>query len=65
MAERHWLRSLGVSEAIQLARRPVEVVSEIQRDFCQAGRRTVGGKIHDLAITPGGRYLSSGRVMKL
>lgn len=65
MAERRWLKALGVSEAIQLARRPVEVVSEIQRDFCRADRRIVGGKIHDLAITPGGRYASSSRVMKL
>lgn len=42
-----------------LTRRPVEVVSEIQRDFCGPGARLVGGRIHDLAITPAGEYSSA------
>jgi hypothetical protein len=42
-----------------LARRPVEVVSTIQHDFCVPDKRVVGGRIHDLAITPSGDYSST------
>ena len=42
-----------------LAKRPVEIVSNAQRDFCSRRRRLVGGKPHDLAITPNGAYTSS------
>ena len=42
-----------------LARRPIEVVAEAQKDFCHKRKVRVGGKIHDLAITPNGRYWSS------
>lgn len=42
-----------------LARRPVEVVSAIQRDFCINDRRVVGGRIHDLVVTPNGDYSST------
>lgn len=42
----------------RLARRPIEVVSNVQRDFCRSGARAVGGRPHDLAITPNGEYSS-------
>jgi len=42
-----------------LTRRPIEVVSAIQHDFCASGTRVVGGKIHDLAITPTGIHSST------
>lgn len=42
-----------------IARRPIEVVANAQRDFCRAGARIVGGKPHDLAITPNGEYSST------
>lgn len=42
-----------------LARRPIEIVSKAQRDFCRPGRRAVGGKPHDLAVRPNGAYIST------
>src|SRR5215831_14873694 len=42
-----------------LARRPVEVVTAIQRDFCAGGKRIGGGRVHDLLITPSGDYSST------
>jgi hypothetical protein len=42
-----------------LARRPIEVVAEIQRDFCREGTRIVGGRVHDLLIMPSGEYSST------
>lgn len=42
----------------RLVRRPVEVVSRTQTEFCPKGSRLVGGKPHDLAVTPGGIYSS-------
>jgi hypothetical protein len=39
-----------------IARMPIEVVSNIQRHFAREGTRRVGGKPHDLAITPNGEY---------
>lgn len=35
-----------------LARRPVELVASLQQDLAGPGRRAVGGRIHDLTITP-------------
>jgi hypothetical protein len=42
----------------RLVRRPAEVVSRAQTDFCPEGNRLAGGKPHDLAVTPGGIYSS-------
>lgn len=42
-----------------IARRPIEVVSSAQQDFCSEGSRIAGGKPHDLAITPNGDYAST------
>jgi hypothetical protein len=48
-----------VETYLAIARRPVEIVSNVQKDFCKKGKRLVGGKPHDLAITPGGQYIST------
>jgi hypothetical protein len=57
---RRILRNANDIEVLRsLGRRPVEVVSEIQRDFCAPGTRVVGGKVHDLAVTPTGDYSST------
>lgn len=42
-----------------IARRPIEILANAQHDFCRPGTQIVGGKLHDLAITPGGLYSSS------
>lgn len=41
-----------------IARRPIEIVSRVQHDFAQEGARVVGGRPHDLAVTPNGEYSS-------
>ena len=41
-----------------LARKPIEIVSEIQEEFGILGTQAVGGLIHNLAITPDGQYSS-------
>jgi hypothetical protein len=42
-----------------LVKRPVEIVSKMQMDFCRSGQRIVGGKIHDLVIAANGTFESS------
>ena len=44
---------------LDMARRPIEIVSDAQHDFCEAGSRLVGGKLHDLAVTPNDEYIST------
>lgn len=44
---------------LAMARRPIEVVAKAQLNFCREGARVVGGRPHDLAITPNGEYLST------
>lgn len=53
------IQPFGPKECRNLARRPVEIVKNVQRDFCDSKKRLVGGKIHDLSITPNGQYESS------
>jgi hypothetical protein len=48
-----------VETVCALARRPIEVISKAQGDFCRKGTALVGGRPHDLAITPDGKYWSS------
>jgi hypothetical protein len=60
LAKRGILRAADDIQTLRsLTRRPVEVVSEIQHDFCAPGARVVGGRIHDLVITPAGDYSST------
>jgi len=44
---------------LSIARRPVEFISKLVADFLEPGRRPVGGKPHDLAVSPGGTYEST------
>jgi hypothetical protein len=48
-----------VETYLAIARRPIEVVANAQRDFCKEGARVVGGKPHELAVTPDGQYFST------
>ena len=48
-----------IATYMALARRPIEIISKAQSDFCREGQRLVGGKPHDLAITPDGLYEST------
>jgi hypothetical protein len=60
LARRGNLKRPGEIETyLALARRPIEVVSRAQSDFCREGTRVVGGRPHDLAVTPDGRYFST------
>jgi hypothetical protein len=52
-------RADDVRTYLAIARRPIEVVSRAQIDFCREGTRIVGGKPHDLAVTPTGDYSST------
>ncbi len=56
---RNFLRTEEVKTYCDIARRPLEIVSKVQQDFCREGTRAVGGRIHDLAITPSGDYFST------
>lgn len=54
------LRDLSdIKTCIAIARTPVAVISDLQRDFFQTNTRIVGGKVHDLAVTPTGSYQSN------
>jgi hypothetical protein len=44
---------------LSIARRPVEIVSNLLTDFAAPDKRLVGGKPHDLAVCPGGDYHST------
>jgi len=44
---------------LALVRRPVELVGRLVSDFTAPGRRRVGGRPHDLAVSPGGTYEST------
>ncbi len=41
-----------------LVKRPIEIITEAQRDFCREDMKIVGGKTHDLVITSAGNYTS-------
>ncbi len=49
----------AVETYLDIARRPIEIVARAQSDFCGRGFRIVGGKPHDLGITPNGLYSST------
>jgi len=59
LRDRGHLRKMGVDEHIALTKRFVGLVSEVQRDVGREEDRRVGGRIHDLAITPEGQYEST------
>lgn len=55
----HLSGSRDLRTYLDIARRPVQIVSEAQRHFCSRSYRTVGGKPHDLGISPQGEYYST------
>lgn len=52
------LAELNVTRLRHWTRLPVEMVGELQRKFYRPEVRIVGGRIHDLAVTPLGEYSS-------
>lgn len=48
-----------VKTHLAIVRRPIEIVSKAQIDFCRKGTRLVGGTPHDLAVTHSGTYSST------
>jgi hypothetical protein len=53
------LKDMETPEAVcDLARRPIEIVTEVQRDFCRPEVVGVGGRARELAISPEGEYWS-------
>jgi hypothetical protein len=49
----------SIATHLSIARRPVEIVSKLLADTAAPGMRRIGGKLHDLAVTPGGVYEST------
>jgi hypothetical protein len=49
----------SVETHLSLVRRPVEVVAKLLADLSREKSRVVGGKLHDLAISPTGIYEST------
>lgn len=48
-----------------IVKRPIEIVSQFQHDFCRPQTRRVGGRIHDLIITNKGEFSSKSGADKL
>jgi len=61
-AHRKVLKTINsVQETVPIVKRPIEIISEIQKDFYKQDKRMVGGKIHDLCIDNyGNLYSTSG-----
>jgi hypothetical protein len=56
---RKLVRGDSISTYLAIARTPIQVVSKVQETFCPKGKRVVGGKTHDLSVTPGGKFFST------
>ena len=52
------VNSDDISTYRRMARLPIEFISKVQEEFVCSGKRRVGGKSHDLSITPNGEYVS-------
>jgi hypothetical protein len=50
---------VSVQTHLSLVRRPVEVISKLLADLAKPEFRLIGGKTHDLAISPNGDYISN------
>jgi hypothetical protein len=61
-SERKVLKGINsVQDTVPMIKRPIEIISEIQKDFFKTDKRMVGGKIHDIAIdNDGNLYSTSG-----
>jgi hypothetical protein len=49
----------SIETHLSIARRPVEIVSKLLADLAAPDTRLIGGKPHDLTVTPGGVYQST------
>lgn len=49
----------SVIELVPLAKRPIEIIAQMQSDFYKSDKRIVGGRIHDIAVNPNGNYFST------
>lgn len=50
-----------IQDTVPIVKRPIEIISAIQKDFYKQDKRLVGGKIHDLCIDNyGNLYSTSG-----
>ena len=59
-AQRNVLKKINsVKEIVPIAKRPIEIISLIQKDFYRLEHRSVGGKIHDLSIDNSGNFNST------
>lgn len=43
---------------LAIARSPIDIVSKLLKELAVSGTKLVGGKLHDLAVSPGGVYKS-------
>lgn len=60
LSTRQQLRGLtDVQTGLALVKRPIEIVSKLLTDLAKPQSRLVGGKPHNLAITPKGEYHST------
>jgi hypothetical protein len=59
LSQRGQLRPLGVPEYTAIAHRSVALVAQLQGEIGRPNARRVGGRIHNLAITPAGQYSST------
>jgi len=51
--------STSAQTHLSLVRRPIDVVSRLLADIAEPGSRVIGGRPHDLAISPTGEYEST------
>jgi len=58
-ARGHVHDSTSVQTHLSLVRRPVDVVSKLLADLAEPASRVIGGRPHDLAISPSGQYEST------
>lgn len=59
LSQRSQLRPLGLPEYTAVAHRSVELVAQLQQEIGRAESRRVGGRIHNLAVSPVGEYFST------
>lgn len=58
-ARGHLMHPTSYRTHLSLARRPIEAVAKLLVDVADPATRLIGGKPHDLAVSPGGVYYST------
>lgn len=59
LRQRGQLRPLGLPEHTAVVHRSVELVARLQQEIGRPESRRVGGRIHNLAVSPTGEYFST------